>query len=60
MIVELIIPIEGLRGKLQQDGYYFRMYRAQQIVQRCQTGGIRSMKAWYWKQEGDLYDAQHQ
>ena len=35
MIVELIIPIEGLRGKLRQDGYYFRKYKGQQIVQRC-------------------------
>ena len=35
MKVELIIPIEGLRGKLRQDGYYFRMYRGQQIVQKC-------------------------
>ena len=37
MKVELIIPIEGLRGKLRQDGYYFRKYRGQQIVQRCPT-----------------------
>ena len=35
MIVELIIPIEGLRGKLRQDGFYFRKYRGQQIVQKC-------------------------
>ena len=35
MKVELIIPIEGLRGKLRQDGYYFRKYRGQQIVQKC-------------------------
>ena len=28
MKVELIIPV-------QKDGYYFRMYRDQQIVQRC-------------------------
>ena len=35
MKVELIIPIERLRGKLRKDGYYFRMYRDQQIVQRC-------------------------
>ena len=34
MKVELIIPIERLRGKLRKDGYYFRMYRGQQIVQR--------------------------
>ena len=37
MKVELIIPIERLRGKLRQDGYYFRQYRGQQIVQRCPT-----------------------
>ena len=35
MKVELIIPIEGLRGKLRQDGFYFRMYRGEQIVQKC-------------------------
>ena len=35
MIAELIIPIETLRGKLRQDGYYFRMYNGKQIVQRC-------------------------
>ena len=34
MKVELIIPVEKLRGRLQKDGYYFRMYRDQQIVQR--------------------------
>ncbi len=37
MKVELIIPIERLRGKLRQDGYYFRQYRGQQIVQKCPT-----------------------
>ena len=31
----LIIPIESLRGKLREDGYYFRMYMGEQIVQRC-------------------------
>lgn len=35
MIVELILPIEALRGKLRQDGYYFRLYKGEQIVQRC-------------------------
>ncbi len=40
MKVELIIPIESLRGKLRQDGFYFRKfyfrkYRGQQIVQKC-------------------------
>jgi hypothetical protein len=37
MKVELIIPIESLRGKLRKDGYYFRQYRGEQIVQRCPT-----------------------
>ncbi len=37
MKVKLIYPIEGLEGKLKEDGYYFRMYRGQQIVQRCPT-----------------------
>ena len=37
MKVELIIPIESLRGKLRKDGYYFRQYRGQQIVQKCPT-----------------------
>ena len=32
MLVELIIPIDRLRGQLNKDGYYFRMYRGQQIV----------------------------
>ena len=35
MKVEMIIPIESLRGKLRKDGYYFRLYRGQQIVQKC-------------------------
>ena len=35
MLAELIIPIETLRGQLKKDGYYFRMYKGQQIVQRC-------------------------
>ena len=38
MKAELIIPIETLRGKLRKDGYYFRMYRGQQIVQQCPSG----------------------
>ena len=37
MKCELIIPIESLRGKLRRDGYYFRLYRCEQIVQRCPT-----------------------
>ena len=35
MKVELIIPIDTLKGKLRKDGYYFRMYNGYQIVQRC-------------------------
>ena len=37
MKAELINPIERLRGKLKKGGYYFRMYRGEQIVQRCPT-----------------------
>lgn len=37
MIVKLIIPIETLRGKLREDGYYFRLYKEKQIVQRNPT-----------------------
>ena len=35
MKAELVIPIESLRGVLKKDGYYFRIYKGQQIVQRC-------------------------
>lgn len=35
MKAELIIPIDALRGKLENNGYYFRMYKGVQIVQRC-------------------------
>ena len=35
MKAELIIPIESLRGALTKDGYYFRICKGQQIVQRC-------------------------
>ena len=35
MKAELIVPIEWLKGKLQRDGYYFRLYMGEQIVQRC-------------------------
>ena len=37
MKAELIIPLEALKGALRKDGYYFRMYKGQQIVQRCPT-----------------------
>jgi len=44
MKVGLIVPIEWLKGRLRQDGYYFRMYRGQQIVQRCpdRTGHVKT------------------
>ncbi len=35
MKAELTIPIDSLRGMLRKDGYYFRIYKGQQIVQRC-------------------------
>ena len=35
MTVELIIPIESLKGKLRKDGYYFRTYKGKQLVQKC-------------------------
>ena len=35
MIAILITPIEELRGMLRKDGYYFRMYKGKQIVQKC-------------------------
>ena len=35
MKADLIIPIDSLRGKLDDGGYYFRTYRGAQIVQRC-------------------------
>ena len=37
MIVHFIIPIEILSGKIDNDGYYFRLYRGRQIAQRCPT-----------------------
>ncbi len=29
------------------------------LAQKDTTGGIKTMKAWYWKTCGDEYDAQH-
>ena len=29
------MPIDTLRGVLRKDGYYFRLYKGKQIVQRC-------------------------
>ena len=29
------------------------------LAQRDTAGGIKTFNAWYWKQEGDAYDAQH-
>ena len=37
MVVELIIPIETIRGKLKNDGYYFRVCKGKQIVQHNPT-----------------------
>lgn len=37
MKAELIIPIDWLKGKLRKDGYYFRLYKGAQIVQRTPT-----------------------
>ena len=34
MKADLIIPIDSLKGKLDDGGYYFRTYRGKQIVQR--------------------------
>ena len=34
MIVELMIPIESMRGKIV-EGYYFRVSNGKQIVQKC-------------------------
>ena len=30
------------------------------LAQKDLANGIKTMNAWYWKQEGDAYDAQHQ
>ena len=45
MKAELIIPIDALRGKLREDGYYFRMYKGVQIVQRCPDRSKRKTAA---------------
>ena len=29
------------------------------LAQRDTAGGIKTFNAWYWKQEGDAYDANH-
>ena len=44
MKVELIMPVEALRGKLGEDGFYFRLYKGVQIVQRCpdRTGHVKT------------------
>ena len=34
MKADLVIPIDSLKGKLDNGGYYFRTYRGKQIVQR--------------------------
>ena len=38
MLAEPVYPIQSLRGTLIKGGYYFRLYRGRQIVQRCPTG----------------------
>lgn len=35
MIVELVLPIKRIRGMLRDDGFYFRVYRGKQVLQRC-------------------------
>ena len=63
MKAELIIPIETLRGKLNEDGFYFRVCNGAQIVQSCPrkwkdtAGGKKTMRAYLWKVCGDAYDA---
>ena len=37
MTVELILPIDALHGKLQNDGFYFRVTNGKQVVQRTPT-----------------------
>jgi hypothetical protein len=37
MIVELILPIDALHGKLRNDGFYFRVSNGKQVVQRTPT-----------------------
>ena len=34
MIVELMIPIESMHGKIV-EGYYFRVSKGRQILQKC-------------------------
>ena len=29
------------------------------LAQKDQPGGVKTLKAWYWKVEGDAYDQQH-
>ena len=44
MKAELILPIDNLRGTLEKNGYYFRLYKGVQIVQRCpnRSGHIKT------------------
>lgn len=58
MIAELIIPIETLKGQLRKDGYYFRMYKDKQIVQRCpnRKGHVKTPKE---KENQDLFTAKY-
>ena len=52
MKADLIIPIDSLRGMLRKDGYYFRMYRGTQVVQRCPN------RKGHVKTEGELANQQ--
>ena len=52
MKADLIIPIDSLRGMLRKDGYYFRMYRGTQVVQRCPN------RKWHVKTAGELANQQ--
>ena len=52
MIAELIIPIDTLKGQLRKDGYYFRMYKGKQIVQRCPN------RSGHVKKEGEAENQQ--
>ena len=52
MKADLIIPIDSLRGMLRKDGYYFRMYRGTQVVQRCPN------RSGHVKTEGELANQQ--
>ena len=65
MTVELIIPIDTLRGQLRKDGYYFRMYRGQQIIQKCpkkwtDTPARKAAREKFIEKYGKKKDAAHE